>query len=87
MAMVMTGVFSMTTVSKSQLKAKMLEYFRQVEKTGAPLVVTDNRRPVLKVLPYHEKATPEEVFADVRRKVKYHEDLLKDTSEEWGDLR
>lgn len=38
----------MVTVSKSTLKGKMLEYFRQVEETGEELVVTDNGRPVVK---------------------------------------
>jgi prevent-host-death family protein len=39
------------TVSKGKLKAKMLEYFREVERTGEPLVVTDHGRPVLEVRP------------------------------------
>jgi len=43
----------MQTVSKSQLKAKALGYFRQVEKTGRELIVTDRGRPVLKIVPYH----------------------------------
>ena len=42
----------MKTVSKSQLKAKALEYFRQVETTGQELVVTDRGKPVLKIVPY-----------------------------------
>jgi hypothetical protein len=33
-------------VSKSALKAKMLEYFRRVEETGEELIVTDNGEPV-----------------------------------------
>lgn len=40
------------TVSKSRLKAKALEYFREVERTGIELVVTDRGRPVLKIVPY-----------------------------------
>ena len=36
----------MKVVSKSALKAKMLEYFRQVETTGEPLLVTSNGQPV-----------------------------------------
>jgi len=31
-------------VTKSKLKARMLEYFREVERTGEPLVVTDHGR-------------------------------------------
>jgi prevent-host-death family protein len=39
------------TVSKGKLKAKMLEYFREVERRGEPLVVTNHGRPVLEVRP------------------------------------
>jgi len=42
----------MHTVSKSRLKARALAYFRQVERTGRELVVTDRGRPVLKIVPY-----------------------------------
>ena len=36
-------------VSKSQFKAKALEYFRQVETSGEPLIVTDHGRPALEI--------------------------------------
>ncbi len=39
-------------VSKSQFKAKALELFRQVERSGEPLVVTDHGHPKLEVRPY-----------------------------------
>ena len=41
-------------VSKSQFKARALEYFRQVESSGKPLVVTDHGVPALEVRPYRE---------------------------------
>jgi antitoxin (DNA-binding transcriptional repressor) of toxin-antitoxin stability system len=37
--------------SKGKLKSKMLEYFREVERTGEPLIVTDHGREVLEVRP------------------------------------
>jgi prevent-host-death family protein len=40
------------SVSKSRFKARALEYFRQVEQTGQPLVITDRGTPVLRLLPY-----------------------------------
>ena len=43
-----------TTVSKSRFKAQALEYFRQVERTGKPIIITDRGTPVLKLAPYHE---------------------------------
>ncbi len=36
-------------VSKSQFKAKALEYFRQVEASGESVVVTDHGEPKLEV--------------------------------------
>ena len=42
-------------VSKSRLKAKALEYFREVERTGNELIVTDHGRPVLKIVPYRDE--------------------------------
>jgi len=39
-------------VSKSQFKAKALEYFRQVEASGLPLIVTDHGQPTLELRPY-----------------------------------
>ena len=54
------------TVSKSSLKARMLEYFREVEATGVELVVTSHGRPVLKVVPFHREESVEDIFGDVR---------------------
>lgn len=41
-----------TTVSKSRFKAQALEYFRQVEQSGQPIIITDHGTPVLKLIPY-----------------------------------
>jgi len=42
----------METVSKSKFKARALEYFRKIERTGKPIVITDRGRPVVKLVPY-----------------------------------
>jgi PHD/YefM family antitoxin component YafN of YafNO toxin-antitoxin module len=42
----------MRRVSKAQFKAKALELFRQVEATGAPVIVTDKGRPAIEVRRY-----------------------------------
>jgi antitoxin (DNA-binding transcriptional repressor) of toxin-antitoxin stability system len=75
----------MVEVSKSVLKAKMLEYFRRVEETGEELIVTDNQRPVLKISPIRRRAPASEVFADVRGRVRYHEDVLTPETDEWTE--
>lgn len=39
-------------ISKSEFKAKALEYFRQIEASGESVVVTDHGKPTLEVRPY-----------------------------------
>lgn len=75
----------MSTVSKSVLKGKMLEYFRHVEETGEELIVTDNGRPVVRVIPIRARTSAAEVFGDVRGRVVYHEDILAPTTDEWPE--
>lgn len=75
----------MPTVSKSTLKAKMLEYFRKVEETGEELIVTDNNEPVLRVVPIRKRVSSAVLFADVRGKLVYHEDPLAPTTDEWTE--
>jgi antitoxin (DNA-binding transcriptional repressor) of toxin-antitoxin stability system len=74
----------MIMVSKGILKAKMLEYFRHVEKTGEELIVTDHHKPVLRIIPILERKLPMDVFKKQGR-VLYSEDINTPTSGEWGD--
>ncbi len=75
----------MKTVSKGILKSKMLEYFREVERTGEELIVTDNHIPVIKVVPIKKKWAVSEVFADLQGKLKGSEYLNEPTESEWTD--
>jgi prevent-host-death family protein len=76
----------MATVSKGVLKAKMLEYLRRVEETGEDLIVTDNNVPVIRVQAIRQRRPADEVFADVRGRVVYHEaDVLEPTTDEWTE--
>lgn len=85
MVMTMAIHGPMDPVSKSALKARMLEYFRLVEQTGEELIVTDNNRPVLKVVPIRQRKPAREIFGDVRGKVVYREDVLAPTTDEWPE--
>ncbi len=73
-------------VSKSELKAKMLAYFREVERSGEALVVTDRGRPVLRVVPIATPRPVAEVFGRFRGRVVYAEDVLLPTSDEWDEV-
>ena len=39
-------------ITKSQFKARALEYFRQVETSGHPVVVTDRGQPTVEIRRY-----------------------------------
>jgi len=73
------------TISKSKLKAKMLEIFRQLESSGNELIVTDHDKPVLKITPIKQKATTTEVFGDLQGHVTYPEDINTPTLLEWEE--
>ena len=76
-------VMTMVTVSKSALKARMLEYFREVERSGEALVVTSDGVPVLKVVPFAETRSVEDAFADARGQLAWIGDIDAPTDAEW----
>ncbi len=74
------------SVSKSVFKAKALELFREVERTGSDLVITDHGKPVLKVVPYRHD--PAEALKALRGTVVRYEDPLEPVGlEDWESLR
>lgn len=56
--------FKVMIVTKSKLKARMLEFFREVERSGETLVVTDHGREVLEIRPIQRCSTIQEVLAE-----------------------
>lgn len=73
-------------VSKSQFKAKALEFCRQVEATGEPLIVTDNGRPAIEVRRYRiDKRPPlEKLRGSV---VEFKKPTQPVAEEDWEALR
>ena len=73
-------------VSKSQLKARALEFFREVESTRQPLLITDRGRPVLKLVPYSED--PSEALRELRGSVvRYVDPTEPVVLEDWETLK
>jgi prevent-host-death family protein len=73
-------------ISKSQLKPRVLEIFREVERTKEDVVVTDHGRPVLRIVPYSEQA--EENLSALRGSVlRYDEPMEPVEVESWEALR
>ncbi|HIJ57165.1 MAG TPA: type II toxin-antitoxin system Phd/YefM family antitoxin [Deltaproteobacteria bacterium] len=75
-----------STVSKSQFKPKALELFREIEKTGKTLIITDRGKPVLKITPYSED--PKESLRLLRNSVVKYENPLEPVGlEDWESLK
>jgi len=74
------------TISKSKLKARMLEIFRNLEASGNELIVTDHDKPVLKIVPIKQKSPVSELFGDIQGRVSYLEDVNQPTLTEWEDV-
>jgi antitoxin (DNA-binding transcriptional repressor) of toxin-antitoxin stability system len=74
------------SVSKSQFKAKALEFFRQVEAGGEPIVITDNGRPTLEIRRYQPPI--HDPLAVLRGSVLRYDDPTEPVGEEdWEMLK
>ena len=73
-------------ISKSKLKAKMLEIFRNIEATGKELTITDHGKPVLRIVTFDNKRSVTDLFGDLQGRVINHEDIDTPTTDEWSDI-
>jgi len=69
----------MKTVDKTQLTAQLLEFLQLVELEGEEILVMDGNKPVVRISQYEKSLSTEELFKDMRGKVKYFEDLTTPT--------
>lgn len=75
-----------TQVTKSRFKPRALEYFREVERTGKALIITDRGKPVLKIIPYDEK--PSDALRMLRNSViKYEKPTDPVGMNDWESLK
>ena len=73
-------------ISKFQFKPRALHYFREIEKTGKELVISDRGKPVLKIVPYVEN--PEEALKALRNTVINYTDPTEPVElEDWEALK
>lgn len=74
------------SISKSRFKARALEYFRQVQKTRKPLIITDYGKPVLKIVPYDQDS--EQAWNELQGSVLQYIDPTEPVgSEDWESLK
>jgi prevent-host-death family protein len=78
-------------ISKTLFKAKALEYFRQVETTGEPLIITDHGTPTLELRPIKTLSNAEktqQILEKLRGTVLYYEDPFEPVGvEDWEALK
>lgn len=76
----------MISVSKSKLKAKMLEYFRRVEESGEEIIVTSHNKPVLKISRLEHTHTIHDVFSDIRGSVALDDSIMAPETDDWEEV-
>ncbi len=73
-------------VSKSEFKAKALEFFRQVETSGQSVIVTDHGKPTVEVCPYRSfERNPLDVLRG--SVVRYQNPMDPVAEDEWESLQ
>ena len=60
------------------------KFIKRCFNTGEELIVTNNNVPTLKVIPIKEKMSVEDVFGDLRGKVRLDDSIMKPETDEWG---
>ncbi len=63
----------------------MLQLFRELEESGQELIVTDNNRPVLRIVPIAQMRTVSEVFGQWQGQLLINEELNTPTADEWRE--
>ncbi len=70
-----------TQVSKSAIKAKALEFFRQIETTGEPIIITDHGEAKLEIRKY--QAPTNNALAALKGSVLQYHSPFESVSDDW----
>ncbi len=73
-------------ITKTQFKDQFDQLLDKLNKDNEEIVIIDNGKPLFKVLKYTKSVSTTELFAPLRGKVKYYEDLTTPTTEEWEEV-
>ncbi len=73
-------------ITKTQLKAQLEKFLDRIERENEDIIIIDNGKPVFKITKYQTPISTEELFAPLRGKIKYYEDLTSPTTDEWSEL-
>ncbi|MFT4677809.1 MAG: prevent-host-death family protein [Patiriisocius sp.] len=75
----------MKKVSKSQFKPKALQYMRDVERTGEPIVITDRGKPTLELRPVSAQGVKQDPMTYLKGVVLDYVDPTQPVGEEDWD--
>ena len=71
-------------ISKSRFKAQALEFFREIEATGASIIITDHGKPALEVRRFRDRKPLETLKGSV---VRYQGATQPVADDEWENVR
>lgn len=71
----------MKTIKASDFKARCLRLMDEVDKTGEPIVITKNGRPISKLVAVHTR--PATLFGALRGSVQIRGDVIGPIDVEW----
>lgn len=70
------------TIPVSQLKARCSEVLDRVERHKQSLIVTRRGRPIARLVPFENDASPE-LYGSLRGTVRFHGDVIEPIDVEW----
>jgi antitoxin (DNA-binding transcriptional repressor) of toxin-antitoxin stability system len=62
-----------------------LSISEELSQTGEELIVTDRRKPTLRVVPFKQKVSLKDAFAKYQGKATYRAPINEPETDEWGD--
>lgn len=75
------------TISKSQFKAKALEYMRYVEQNNQTLIITDLGNPVVNLVPHKPSLIKSDLYSLRGTLLKYDDPMDPVGVEDWEALK
>lgn len=74
-------------ITKAQFKANFEHILNSFKNSNEEIIIIENGEPIFQVSKYQKKSvSTEQLFASLRGKVKYSEDLTSPTTEEWSEV-
>lgn len=78
-------VMPMPTISKATLKTRLLEFLRDLEASGEPVIITSYGTPVAQITRLAPGTSVDALFADVRGALRFATDPDEPTTDEWSE--